>query len=82
MAYSFVCDLCGDPEVKIQVLGRKAGERGIRFVGSTSSGQFSGWGLRGSYVVQGTQVTVTINSLPPFYTYQAAEAQIRGFLQA
>ncbi len=81
MAYSFVCELYGDPDVKIAQLRQQAGVRGIRFVGSTSSGQFSGMGLNGSYVVRGTQVTVTINSVPLFYTYQKAEAQIRGFLQ-
>ena len=81
MAHKFFCDLNGDPNMKIALLSQKAGEKGIRFVGNTSSGQFSGWGLRGSYVVQGMQVVVTINSLPPFYTNQAAEAQIRGFLE-
>lgn len=81
MAHTFACELNGDPNVKIALLKRQAGARGIRFVGDTSSGSCSGWGLNGSYVVQGTQVIVTINSLPPLYTYQKAEAQIRGFLQ-
>jgi len=27
------------------------------------------------------QVVATINNLPPFYTYQKAEAEIRGFLE-
>lgn len=81
MAHAFVCELNGDPNVKIALLKQKAGEKGIRFVGDTSSGQFSGWGLRGSYAVQGTRVTVTIYSVPIFLTYPGAEAQIRGFLE-
>jgi len=81
MARSFTCDLNGDPNLKIGVLKRKAAQKGIRFVGDTSSGKFSGWGLNGDYVVQGMQVVVTIYSLPPFYTHEKAEAEIRGFLE-
>jgi hypothetical protein len=81
MARSFICDLNGDPDIKIGVLKRKAAEKGIRFIGDTASGSFSGWGLRGDYAVRGMQVVVTIHSLPPLYTFDAAEAQIRGFLE-
>ena len=81
MPHTFVCELHGDPAAKIEILKRKAGERGIRFIGDTTSGQFSGWGLNGFYQVQGMQVVVTIDSLPLFYTYQRAEGQIRSFLQ-
>lgn len=81
MARSFTCDLMGDPEGKISVLKRKAGQKGIQFTGDTSSGEFSGFGLNGNYAVSGTQVVVTISSLPPFYTHEKAEAEIRGFLE-
>jgi len=81
MAYSFVCELNGDPNVKIAHLRQQAGARGIVFVGDTSSGEFSGFGLSGRYAVHGTQVKVTIDSVPIFYTYQKAETQIRGFLR-
>lgn len=81
MARAFTCDLNGDPSFKIGILKRKAAQKGITFTGDTSSGMFSGWGLKGDYVVQGMQVVVTIYSLPPFYTHEKAEAEIRGFLE-
>lgn len=81
MARPFTCDLNGNPGYKIGILKRKAALKGITFIGDTSSGRFSGWGLKGDYVVQGRQVVVTIYSLLPFYTHERAEAEIRGFLE-
>jgi hypothetical protein len=81
MVWSFVADLNGDPNRKIAILRDKAAQRGIRFTGDSSSGEFSGIGLTGRYVVRGMKVEVTIYSLPFLYSFERARAQIVGFLQ-
>jgi len=81
MAKIYRMHFSGDPEHKLAVLRRRAASYGISFSGTTDVGRFSGMGLSGNYRRDGEFFVVTISSLPLFYTYDRAAAQIQQFLE-
>lgn len=69
-----------EPQTKLNVLRRNAAQKGVRFVGDVNSGSFSGMGLDGSYVREGSDIIVTINRVPFIYSFEQVASMIRKFL--
>jgi hypothetical protein len=80
MASTYRFPLGGDPQAKLNVLRRNAAQRGVRFVGDVDSGSFSGMGLDGSYVREGSDIIVTINRVPFIYSFEQVVSMIHQFL--
>ena len=81
MAKTYRMPFRGDPDHKLAILKQRAASYGISFSGTTDSGRFSGMGLSGIYRREGDFFVVTISSVPIFYTYDGAAAQIQQFLE-
>ena len=52
---------------------------GADFKGNTTSGSFSGKGVKGTYSIQDRVVTVTITDKPFYIPWHVVESQVRGF---
>jgi hypothetical protein len=52
---------------------------GVDFKGDTTSGSFSGKGVKGTYWIQGRGVTVTITGKPSLIPWGIVESQVRAF---
>jgi hypothetical protein len=63
------------------LVARAAGIKkyGVDFKGDTTSGSFSGKGVKGTYSIQGRGVTVTIIDKPSLIPWGVVESQVRGF---
>jgi hypothetical protein len=80
MPSTYRFSLGGEPQAKLNVLRRNAAQRGVRFVGDVNSGSFSGMGLDGSYVREGSDIIVTINRVPFIYSFEQVVSMIQQFL--
>jgi len=81
MAATYRFPLGGDPQAKLNLLKMKAAQKGVKFVGTVDHGSFSGMGLQGSYVGEGSEIVVTINRVPIIYTVDQVAAMIEEFLR-
>ena len=81
MAATYRFPLGGDPNAKLELLRVKAAQKGVRFVGDLNGGTFSGRGLAGSYVGEGSDIIVTIVRVPFIYTVDQVAAMIDEFLR-
>ena len=52
---------------------------GVDFKGDTTSGSFSGKGVKGTYLIQDRGVNVTITDKPALIPWGVVESQVRGF---
>src|SRR5918995_7008356 len=52
---------------------------GVDFKGDTTSGSFSGKGLKGTYSIQNRGVTDTITDKPIYIPCHVVESEVRGF---
>lgn len=80
MAKTYRFPLGGAPQDKLNALRRNAAQRGVRFVGDVERGSFSGMGLDGFYVRDGSEIVVTINRVPFIYSMDQVAAMIQDFL--
>ena len=51
---------------------------GVDFKGDTTSGSFSGKGVKGTYLIQDRGVTVTITDKPALIPWGVVESQVRA----
>ena len=63
------------------LVARAAGikKHGVDFKGDTTSGSFSGKGVKGTYSIQDRAVTVTITDKPAHIPWGLVESLVRGF---
>ena len=63
------------------LVARAAGIKkyGVDFKGDTTSGSFSGKGVKGTYSIQDRGVTVTITDKPVYIPWHVVESQVRAF---
>ncbi len=79
MARTFSVNVTEDPNTLVTRAEKVATENGAAFRGDTTSGSFSGRGVRGTYQIQGRTVTVTITDKPLFVPWGVVESMVRGF---
>ncbi len=79
MARTFSVNVTEDPNTLVTRAEKVATENGAVFRGDTTSGSFSGRGVRGTYQIQGRTVTVTITDKPLFVPWGVVESMVRGF---
>jgi len=72
----------GDPQEKLQRLVDGAAGMGVAFDGGVESGSFSGRGLSGHYLREGSVFVVTINTVPFLMSFDGVAARIKQFLNA
>ena len=78
----FTYNLGGDPAQKLEIARYEASKRGYTLQGTVSSGVIKkGFISVGSYVVNGYQITVHMNFLPPGWTWEQVDAELRAFLE-
>ena len=90
MAKTFEFDLRGDPEAKLAVIKAAAAEQGIIFRGNTNRGTFhkdvnliltSLRVFEGNYSIKDGKITITVKNLPPGYTWERVESELRQFVE-
>jgi len=59
-----------------------ATENGATFRGDTTSGSFSGKGVKGRYKMEGKTVKVTITDKPTLAPWSTVESRVKEFFQA
>jgi len=59
-----------------------AKENGATFRGDTTSGSFSGRGVKGRYKMEGKTVKVTITDKPTLAPWSTVESRVKEFFQA
>lgn len=87
----FKYTLRGDPTIKLQTIRQKAAQRLVYFVGDLKKGTFSGGmklpllgdlTVKGSYKIEGDQITVTVSKKPSSYTWEQVDTMLRGFIES
>ena len=79
MVKTFDIPFSGDPASLLQHAKSAAVEAGATLTGDTNSGNFSGKGIEGYYVVSGNTVHVTITKKPIALLDPVIESQLRNF---
>ena len=79
MSRTFSVSFTEDPNALIARADKAAIKYGVDFKGDTTSGSFSGKGVKGTYSIQGRGVTVTITDKPSLIPWGVVESQVRGF---
>jgi len=79
MSRTFSVGFTEDPSALIARAEKAAIKYGADFKGDTSSGSFSGNGVKGIYSIQDRVVTVTIIDRPFLIPWGLVESQVRGF---
>jgi hypothetical protein len=91
MARTFEFDLRGDPKAKLKVIKTAAAKKGIVFRGDTKKGSFhkdvnlvitSMRVLEGSYFIKDERIRITVKDLPPTYTWERVESELRQFIES
>ena len=77
MSKSFQITLGKTPEEA--VAAAKANQLGITFAGDTSSGTLTGMGIKGSYAIDGTEITVIIEEKPFLIGWDMIEGQLKTY---
>ena len=90
MARTFEFELRGDPAAKLQAIKTAAAEKGVVFRGNVKKGTFhididlflkKVRVLDGSYTINEGRIRITVKKIPPNYTWEKAEAELRGFVE-
>lgn len=91
MGMTFDFDLRGDPKQKLKEIKAAAKRKEVIFRGDEATGTFHKdfnvpilgkmRVLEGRYVVNGPQISITVNKLPPGYTWERVESELRGFVE-
>ena len=90
LSVDFKYTLVGDPAEKLATIKRKAAQKFVTFVGDLSGGTFSGdmplptigdMTVRGSYRINGDQITVTVSDKPESYSWGKVDLMLRDFIE-
>ena len=79
MSRTFSVSFTEDPNALITRADKAAIKYGVDFKGDTTSGSFSGKGVKGTYSIQDRIVTLTIIDKPFLIPWGLVEIQVRGF---
>jgi hypothetical protein len=60
---------------------RVAEENGATFRGNTTSGSFSGKGVKGKYKIEGGTVKITITDKPALASWSTVESKVKEFFR-
>jgi hypothetical protein len=71
--------LQGDVNMMMGQVSMEARRKGVQFSGTLPSGSFSGMGVSGRYIVNGNQVTITIDEKPIYYPCNMIENIVRDW---
>jgi hypothetical protein len=79
MSRTFSVSFTEDPSALIARAEKTAIKYGVDFKGDTTSGSFSGKGVKGTYSIQDRIVTLTLIDKPFLIPWGLVEFQVRGF---
>jgi hypothetical protein len=79
MSRTFSVGFIEDPSALVARAEKAAITYGADFNGDTTSGSFSGKGVKGTYSIRDRVVTVTITDKPFLIPWGLVETQVRGF---
>ncbi|MBM4201169.1 MAG: hypothetical protein FJ189_07770 [Gammaproteobacteria bacterium] len=68
-----------EPTAVVEKARRTANSNGFDFSGNETAGQFAGKGLQGSYRIDGTQISITIDKKPLILPWGVIESSIKSF---
>lgn len=81
MSHSFQITLSQDPATVVESVRKLLTESGSEFSGDSSSGSFSGSGVKGLYHVTGSVVTITITKKPFMAPMSLVESKVREYFK-
>ena len=70
-----------NPSTLVSEARRVAKENGATFRGDTTSGSFSGKGVKGRYKIEGGTVKVTITDKPTLASWSTVESKVKEFFR-
>ena len=70
-----------NPSTLLSEARRVAKENGATFRGDTTSGSFSGKGVKGRYKIEGGTVKVTITDKPALASWSTVESKVKEFFR-
>ena len=70
-----------NPSTLVSEARRVAKENGATFKGDTTSGSFSGKGVKGIYKIEGGTVKVTITDKPTLASWSTVESKVKEFFR-
>jgi hypothetical protein len=70
-----------NPSTLVAEARRVAKESGATFRGDTTSGSFSGKGVKGRYKIEGGTVKVTITDKPSLASWSTVESKVKEFFR-
>jgi hypothetical protein len=70
-----------NPSTLVSEARRVAKENGATFRGDTTSGSFSGKGVKGTYKIEGGTVKVTITDKPTLASWSTVESKVKEFFR-
>jgi hypothetical protein len=68
-----------NPTTLVSEARRVAKENNATFKGDTTSGSFSGKGVKGRYKIEGNTVKVTITDKPALASWSTVESKVKEF---
>ena len=69
------------PSTLVSNAKRVAEENGATFRGNTTSGSFSGKGVKGKYKIEGGTVKITITDTPALASWSTVESKVKEFFR-
>ncbi len=76
MAKTFTHRINTDPEILVAKAKEKSAEAGISFEGDAGSGRIEGKGFAGTYMIDGSQISFTIDKKPAFVPWSLIENKL------
>jgi hypothetical protein len=70
-----------DPDTLVSEARQVAKENDATFEGDTSSGNFSGKGVEGTYEIEGQTVEIIITDKPSLASWSKVESKVREFFE-
>ena len=70
-----------NPSTLVSNAKRVAEENGATFRGNTTSGSFSGKGVKGKYKIEGGTVKITITDKPALASWSTVESKVKEFFR-
>jgi galactose mutarotase-like enzyme len=70
-----------NPSTLVSTAKRVAEENGATFRGNTTSGSFSGKGVKGKYKIEGGTVKITITDKPALASWSTVESKVKEFFR-
>jgi len=76
MARTFTYQINSDPEGLVATAKEKSAENGITFEGDAASGRIEGKGFSGAYIIDGSQISLSIDKKPAFVPWSLVENKL------